>query len=141
MVLHAVREMACGMRETGQLASKSRGSVDRIIRRVNDEIKALPPISEADARAFIRAADTLLREWKEDEQMSRQAFVCVALTIIADFRAGLPPKAFSVAKACEDIESMLFTLYGHFDADQEDEQAMDQGVQISNEYRAVVAAV
>ena len=141
LTLHAVREMANGMTTTGKLTSKSRASLGRILARVGSEIDALGPATAADARAFTATRDRLVSTWTGDEvAMSRPAFVCVALALVADHRATLPKTATATRATCAALEGMLFTLYRHFDPDMADTKSMNQGEQIALEYRAVVAA-
>lgn len=141
LILHTVREMSAGMQGTGCLTSKSRGSLSRIMARVDAETAALGPMTPADARHFRVVAARLQDMWDNDtEETSRPAFVSICLSLLADYRAGLPRGADRARAACADLEAMLFTLYKHFDPDLEDTTAMNQGERIAKEFSTAALA-
>lgn len=140
-ILHAVQSMATGMLSTGGLQKKSRDSLQRILNRVEREMESLGPINENDARHLRRAGEALRESWavNGEEQLSRPAFVTIAMALMADHRAELPPRAKKARRTCADLEGMLFTLYQHFDPGLTDRTAMDIGADIAAEYRQTIA--
>jgi hypothetical protein len=142
LTLHAVRELVRGMAEhRSQYASKTRSSLARIEAKASAMLAALGFPTASDQRVFRAAATRLTAAWTEEGgRHTPAAFVAIALTLVADQRAAIPPKAARVRKEFADLEGMLATLYRHFDPDMEDDAASTEGEAVANEYRALVAA-
>lgn len=142
MTLHAVRELVRGMAEHKQdFERKTQLSLERIERKVTGMLEALGEPTVTDWAYFTKAANRLRAKWDgEDEGHTYAAFVAIALTLVADQCALIPPKAVKVRKEFSDLEGMLATLYGHFDPELENMAASKEGEGVADEYRKLVAA-
>lgn len=139
LTLHAVRELVRGMAEQRNLHPRVEMLLAQIDIKATRMIESMP-ITFSDARAFSRAAERLTQSWDgDDSRHTPEAFISIALTLVADQVAAIPAKAVSVRNEFSDLEGLLADLYGHFDPEFDDRQASMEGEAVANEYRCLVA--
>jgi len=121
--------------------SKTRKQLKRIKQDVSDMISGYGYPTVSDWMVFKRAANRLSFGWSEHDGSKHgpAAFVCIAITLVADQVSLIPKKAKYTRAPFERLEGMLATLYRHFDPDYEDGVSSMQGEAVAKEYRFLVA--
>lgn len=141
LTLHAVRELARGMREQQGLSPRADMLLSQINCRTTAMLDALGEITTADSRVFRAAADSLIAAWSDDGDRHTPAeFVAIGLTLVADQYAAIPAKAVRARQDFSDLEGLLALLYEQFDEGMTDMVASKRGEAVAVEYRSLVAA-